>query len=197
MDATTTPYPHAVAATLRRWRALRRIKQSHAAELFGVSQSTVSRWEAGTLTIGAEDLARIEPWLVARLDSPADGALARLVNFNALPVHLVCDLTHRLLACSPSRAAEFCAPVSTLMGKSLWPFATEAIQASEASLRSAGWGDRPAQSVEFDTGCNASTLVPIRDSRCRWTRFTLSDGTVARLVETLERPRTRTRRQRD
>ncbi|AJP59971.2 transcriptional regulator [Pandoraea vervacti] len=186
MVATTTPQlPFAASSALRRWRTLRRIKQSHAAQLLGVSQSTVSRWEAGTLTIGGDELARIEPLLAAHLDSPADGALARLVNFNALPMHLVCDLTHRLLACSPSRAVEFSAPVSTLLGRSLWPFATEAIQTQEAFLRSAGWGERAAQSVEFETGSNASTLVPIRDSRCRWTRFTLSDGTVARLVETL------------
>ena len=186
MDAATTPrLPYAAAATLRRWRTLRRIKQAHAAALFGVSQSTISRWEAGTLTIGVDELARIEPLLAARLDSAADNALARLVNFNALPMHLVCDLTHRLLACSPSRAVEFSAPISTLMGESLWPFATEAIQSREHSLRASGWGDHPTQSVEFDTGSNASTLVPIRDSRCRWTRFTLSDGTVARLVETL------------
>ncbi|VVD66366.1 transcriptional regulator [Pandoraea capi] len=182
---TSPKLPYAPAATLRRWRTLRRIKQTHAAALFGVSQSTVSRWEAGTLAIGADELARIEPLLAASLDSAADRALAPLVNFNALPVHLVCDLTHRLLACSPSRAMEFSAPVATLMGKSLWPFATDAIRAREHSLRVAGWGEHPTQSVEFDTGCNASTLVPIRDSRCRWTRFTLSDGTVARLVETL------------
>jgi hypothetical protein len=39
--------------------------------------------------------------------------------------------------------------------------------------------------VEFDTGANASRVVPIRPSRCRWTRFVLSDGAPARLVETL------------
>lgn len=172
-------------ATLRRWRVLRRIKQAHAAQWLGVSQSTVSRWEAGTLPITDDALARIEALFAARLDSAGDYALQRLVTYDARAVHLVCDHTHRLLACSASRAAEFSQPLPILMGVSLWPFATEAIVAREASLRDAGWYEQRAPSIEFDTGSNASAEVPIRASRCRWTRLTLSDGTVARLVETL------------
>ena len=49
-----------------------------------------------------------------------------------------------------------------------------------------GWRDALAPpSLEFATGTNSSQLVPIAQSRCRWTRLTLSDGTSARLVETL------------
>lgn len=172
-------------ATLRRWRVLRRMKQAHAAEWLGVSQSTVSRWEAGTLPVTGVALARIEALFAARLDSAADSALQRLVTHDSRAVHLVCDHTHRLLACSASRAAEFSSPLSALMGVSLWPFATEAIMAREASLRDAGWYEQRASSIEFDTGSNDSSAVPIRASRCRWTRIILGDGTVARLVETL------------
>ncbi|VVE25110.1 transcriptional regulator [Pandoraea iniqua] len=173
-------------ATLRRWRVLRRIKQAHAAEWLGVSQSTISRWEAGTLPITGDALARIEALFAARLDSAADHALQRLVTHDARAVHLVCDHTHRLLACSASRAAEFSQPLPALMGVSLWPFATEAIVTREASLRDAGWYEQRTPSIEFDTGSNDSLAIPIRESRCRWTRLTLSDGTVARLVETLQ-----------
>lgn len=170
---------------LRRWRALRRVKQAHAAEWFGVAQSTLSRWEAGTLPITGDALVRLESLLSARLDSATDSALQRLVTYDTRAVHLVCDVTHRLLACSAARAAEFSSPLSMLMGVSLWPFATQEIVLREASLRDAGWHDGQAPSLEFDTGSNDSVEVPIRASRCRWTRLTLSDGTVARLVETL------------
>jgi transcriptional regulator with XRE-family HTH domain len=125
----TTP-----GATLRRWRVLRRMKQAHAAEWLGVSQSTVSRWEAGTLPVTSEALARIEALYAARLDSAADSALQRLVTHDSRAVHLVCDHTHRLLACSASRAAEFSSPLSVLMGVSLWPFATEAIVARRCAM---------------------------------------------------------------
>ncbi len=170
----------------RRWRLLHRIKQDHAAELFGVSQSTISRWEAGTQEAEPEQRARIEALLRARLDNAADHALARLVSGSSQPIHLVCDLTHRLLACSAPRAAEFGVALGDLLGRSLWPFVTEAIATQEARLDTLGWREGiAAPALEFATGTNASLLVPIRQSQCRWTRLTLSDGSTARLVETL------------
>jgi predicted XRE-type DNA-binding protein len=36
------PMSSKLGPALRTWRALRRIKQSHAAELFGVSQATIA-----------------------------------------------------------------------------------------------------------------------------------------------------------
>ncbi len=102
-------------------------------------------------------------------------------------MHLVCDLTHRPLASSSARAAEFSQPLSMLLGTSLWRYASPEIVRMEAALDTLGWHDRAGPpSVEFDTGANASQVVPIRGSRCRWTRMTLSDGSAARLVETLE-----------
>nr|WP_256675956.1 helix-turn-helix transcriptional regulator [Pseudomonas sp. SCB32] len=171
---------------LKRWRLLHRVKQSHAADMFRVSQSTISRWEARAQEAEPEQRARIEALLKARLDSAADHALARLVACSSQPVHLVCDLTHRLLACSASRAAEFSVPVAGLMGRSLWPLATEEIAAQESTLDSLGWREGiAAPALEFATGTNGSLLVPIHQSQCRWTRLTLSDGSTARLVETL------------
>lgn len=151
-----------------------------------VSQSTISRWEAGVQDAEPQQRARIEALLKARLDSAADHALARLVASSCHPVHLVCDLTHRLLACSAPRATEFSIPATELLGRSLWPFATEEIAAREAKLDSLGWREGiAAPALEFAIGANGSLLVPIRQSQCRWTRLTLSDGSTARMVETL------------
>lgn len=186
--AMTSPSLHnaPLGPMLRRWRLLHRVKQSHAAGMFGVSQSTISRWEAGMQEAEPEQRAQIEALLRARLDSAADHALARLVASNSQPVHLVCDLTHRLLACSAARAAEFSVPHTELLGRSLWPFVTEAIATQEAKLDGLGWREGiAAPALEFATGTNDSLLVPIRQSQCRWTRLTLSDGSTARLVETL------------
>ncbi|OED15405.1 helix-turn-helix transcriptional regulator [Burkholderia sp. A2] len=172
---------------LKRWRALHRVKQSHAAELFGVAQSTISRWEAGLQQMSPDERATAERLLAARIDSAGDRALARLIAGSAGRMHLVCDLTHRLLAGSPARAAEFAQPLSTLLGTSLWRYATPEIVRMEAALDPLGWHDRAGPpSVEFDTGANASRVVPIRGSRCRWTRMALSDGAAVRLVETLD-----------
>ena len=116
--------PVRLGSALRRWRLLNRIKQTHAAELFGVAQSTISRWESGAQEMEPAERAQVERRLSARLDAAADRALARLVDAGPSPMHLVCDLSHALLACSPSRAAEFGVPLSGLMGRSLWRYAT-------------------------------------------------------------------------
>ncbi|WP_237078801.1 hypothetical protein [Myxococcus xanthus] len=165
---------------------LHQVKQAHAAELFGVAQSTISRWEAGAQEMEPAERALVETVLSARLAASADQALARLVNQSPRPVHLICDLTHRLLACSPSRASEFTLPVSELMERSLWRYATSEIARQEATLDTLGWREALAPpALEFASGVNDSPIVPIQRSLCRWTRMTLSDGTAARLVETL------------
>ena len=178
--------PPSLGAALRRWRQLHGVKQAHAAELMGVAQSTISRWEKGLQEMEPAERRRIEALMAARLGTAADHAIARVVGESPRPVHLVCDLTHRLLACSPARAAEFGAPLGELLGRSLWRFATPEIVRKEASLEDIGWreGLAPA-SLEFASGANASGIVPIRQSLCRWTRLMLADGTAARLVETL------------
>lgn len=178
------PVPLGVA--LRRWRLLHRVKQAHAAELFNVTQSTISRWETGVQNMEPAERARVEQLLSARLDSAADHALARLVGESPRPVHLICDLTHRLLACSPSRAAQFSVPISDLLGQSLWSYSTAEIARKESELGDLGWRETLAPpALEFSSGANDSRVVPIRQSLCRWTRITLADGTAARLVETL------------
>lgn len=178
--------PSALGSALRRWRTLHRVKQHHAAELLGVAQSTISRWEAGALGFEQAEAARVEALVAARPASTADAVLRQLIAESTRALHLICDVSHRLLACSVARSAEFGVDPSNLLGRSLWRFATPQVMDQEARLPAHGWHDLAVPPpLEFDTGENDSPLVAIRPSRCRWTRFALSDGTVARLVETL------------
>ncbi len=170
---------------LRQWRALRRCKQSHLAELLGVSQATVSRWESGVLHPTGAERDRLTVLLQARLDTAADRQLARLVVTSSLPVHLICDLTHRLLACSAARARQLRKAVADLLGVSLWPAATPEIAAAEEALLALGWFEGRLFCHESETRAQAGGLVDIRASRFRWTRLRLSDGGFVRLVETI------------
>jgi transcriptional regulator with XRE-family HTH domain len=171
--------------SLRQWRALRRVKQAHAAELLQVSQAMVSRWEAGSQIPDLDEQDRLRALMSARLDSAADQALARLVRQSPGSLHLVCDLTHRLLAASPGRNRDWGCPPEDLIGVSLWRFATPEIVAAEAALSDGGWFEPDPPAIEIATGANGSPIVPIRAGWMRWTRFQLSDGAFVRLAETV------------
>lgn len=172
---------------LRRWRALNRVKQGHAAELLGTAQSTISRWESGAHDMTSKQRAAVEALVGARLTSAGDAALARLIAQHGRGAHLICDQSHRLLALSSVRRREFGCNADDLMGKSLWHFITEKLAHVEAELEGVGWFDLASPpAIIAETGANESELVPIRAGRCRLTRMILSDGTAARLVETVD-----------
>jgi transcriptional regulator with XRE-family HTH domain len=172
--------------SLRIWRTLNGVKQSHAAELLKVSQGTISRWESGMIIPDDDEAAALRDLLGARLDSAADFALARLVERSTGRVHLVCDLSHRLLAASRGRMRGWGLSFAELHGRSLWRYATPEIVAAEARLRDRGWFERRPPSLQLETGANRSNEVPIEPSTLAWTRLQLSDGSFARLAETLE-----------
>ena len=173
--------------SLKTWRALRRIKQAGAAELLGVSQGTISRWENGLLSpSGAEEVA-IRRLLAARLESAADHQLGRLVSQSSRPMHLICDLTHRLLAWSPARARDCGRASDNLIGSSLWPYASDALREIEGRLPDLGWYQPAPPAIDGVTGANRARRLRIKPGRFRFTRFQLSDGSFARLVETLPR----------
>lgn len=179
------PLAPRLGPALKTWRLLRRMKQSHAAELLDVSQATISRWESGSQEPVGRQAERLAALMAARLDGAADAALAELVRHSRDAVHLVCDATHRLLAASPARAAAWSVGRDELTGTSLWRFASPEIVAAEARLAEARWFEPLAPAVEIVTGANNSEIVPIRPSRMRWTRMRLADGSFARLVQTL------------
>ena len=176
---------HGAGPALRRWRRLRGIKQGHAAELFGVTQATLSRWERGQLAVSEEAVRKLSRLLCAPLDSAADAGLRQLVESSARPVHLVCDLSHRLLAASPARYGEWRADAGELRGVSLWRYASEEIQRAESRLGELGWYEDGAARLSFWTGPNDDPVVTIRPGVLVWDRLQLSDGTLARLATSL------------
>lgn len=183
MTRTVLPCRNHLGTSLRRWRALGRVKQSALAAEIGVSQTTVSRWEAGTLAPGAREEDRLTQLLAARPTSAADRALLDLVRHAPTPVHLICDLTHRLFAASPARISDWRIGVDELVGTSLWRFASAGIVKGEEALDALGWYAPVAPTVVVDTEYADFDELSIAAGRLRYTRMPLSDGRFARLVE--------------
>lgn len=175
-----------VGRALRRFRVFNGIKQGHVAELLGVSQGSVSRWESGEHEPEALHRDRVFELIAAGATNDADAALRRLVSSSTTEVHLVCDATHRLLAASPSRLANWAADANDYMERSLWPFASPEIMAAEAGLRDRGWFERPCQVLRFDTGPNGSELFAVRPSLMQWETIPLAEGRIGRLTTTFD-----------
>ena len=174
-----------IGQALRRFRRLNGIKQGDIAERLSVSQGSVSRWESGTLEPDALNCDRIAEIVAANANSAGDAALKRLVSTSSLPVHLICDATHRLLAASPMRAVSWNVDVTAYLGSSLWRFATEEIMAAEEGLAGKGWFERQCQRLQFETGENASDEIPVAVGMMQWETIPLSDGRVGRLTTTI------------
>ena len=166
---------------LRRLRLMRGIKQSHVAELLGVTQATVSRWETGALMPALDQQAALER-LFARPASTADAAIKRLVETSTARVHLICDHSHRLLAASPGRRTEW---RRDMLGTPMFRYASEGIQQAEGTLQGLGWHDGQTASLVVETGPNGRDDVPIAAGRVLWERIPLADGATVRLVTTL------------
>lgn len=168
--------------SLRRWRVLNSVKQDALARELGVSQTRISRWESGQTHPDEADRQKIARLLRARPESAADKALLDLVSHSSAPVHLVCDLTHRLLAMSGPRALEWRAPVSEFLNRPLWRFASEGIRATEGRLVDFGWFEQAAPDIVYRTERVDYPEMTIPESTIRITRLPLSDGRFARLV---------------
>jgi len=171
-----------IGRSLRHWRRLNSIKQGTVAEALGISQATVSRWEAGRARLSRREMALLTRLIGARPSSAADQALLDLVAGASEPVHLICDVSHRLLAASPGRAATWRRGVDELRGSSLWHFASRDIVRAEQSLPDLGWHDAVSAEVSFETGFHDCPALWIEPGTIVWTRMPLSNGTMARLV---------------
>ncbi|KZM48847.1 helix-turn-helix transcriptional regulator [Labrenzia sp. OB1] len=182
MSNETAVLETSLGPSLRRWRVLNRIKQEALACDLSVSQSRISRWESGLALPDKVARRKITRLLSAQPASAADKALLDLVTQASEPVHLVCDLTHRLLAISPARAREWHLPVAQFMNRPLWRFASDGIRAMEFKLADYGWFEPQSADIVFATEPVDFPEISIPESRIRISRMPLSDGSFARLV---------------
>jgi len=167
-------------ARLRTVRRSRNLKQAYVAHLAGVDQATVSRWERGIV----KPEPKIASTLLRNLSrvNLSDFTIRKLIDSSSLTLHLISDIDHRLLAASPAREAEWGRSTSGLIGQSVWPAASPAIESAEYDLESLGWWDcqHPAPVTikleSFDNG-----FLPIIAGDMRWERLWLTDGEPARL----------------
>lgn len=182
MTEETAVLQSSLGPSLRRWRVLNRVKQEALAADLGVSQSRISRWESGALEPDEADRRKITRLLRARPETASDRALMELVSCASAPVHLVCDLTHRLLAASPTRTRLWHVPVAELMDKPLWRFASQSIREVEHELEDKGWFEPLGPDIVYQTERADFAELTIPQSRIRISRLALSDGRYARLV---------------
>ena len=178
--------PPDIGRRLRWLRHMRGLKQSVVAEWAGVTQTTISRWERGDLRPEPGAVQGVLDLLGGNTASLVDKPLSRLIETSGLPVHLIDDSTHRLLAASPGREREWGRSASELIGQSLWCFATVNIQEAEAALTDCGWWqNRVPHQIVFSTEAGDAGLC-IRPQIMSWDRLYLADGTPARLCTTIE-----------
>ena len=124
-------------ARLRRVRAAIRLKQSALAELVGVDQATISRWESNAQAPDPSLQHRIFDILTPYRSD--DAALKRLVQSSIDCIHLVDEATHTCLAYSQSRAKDWRVGKAEMAGVSLWRFATDEIRQAEHDLARTDW----------------------------------------------------------
>ena len=157
------------------------MKQATLAELLGVDRATISRWESRAHEPDAN--AQHQALAAVGASRVDDTALRRLVERSADCVHLIEEASHVCLAYSPARARDWHTSGRAMLGRSLWPFATDEIRMVEGELAEAGWWDvaDPAPKV-FTTRGATNGAITISAGGIMWERVYLTDGTPARLV---------------
>lgn len=167
---------------LRQWRRTSDIKQSRLADILGVTQATISRWENGTQRPAPLQYDLIDQMMTRKRNFRLDQAIKRLVTHSNQRVHLIEDRSHRLLCASNARQEEWQRDCNSLIGTSLWRFATPEIATAEKSLHELGWHEDQADHLTFQTSRRDGAPMRIVDSFILWERFFLSDGTAVRLT---------------
>lgn len=177
----TQSQPRVSGASLRMWRLNRHMKQSYCAELLEISQSYLSKLESSTDHLPEEIAAKFMRLAEVTHLSDQDRGIKQLVEFSPLPVHLVCDHSHRLLAASRSRLAQWRKDLSEVEGQALKRYATEEITQAETTIYEQGWFDEELHYFEGETRSASSDDMRIPPAKYSWQRLRLADGSPVRL----------------
>lgn len=171
----------AFGSRLKRLRRATGLKQAALAQMLRVDQATVSRWENCLQTPSAEQ--QTEVFTALSNQRAEDAALKRLVDTSRQCLHLVDEASHECLAYSSSRAKDWSASQRSLLGVSLWQFATDEIRQAESELAAEGWWDvQTPEPKAFVTSRAVHDRITISAGQIVWERLYLSDGTPVRLV---------------
>ncbi len=169
-------------AQLRRFRRLRALKQSALAELVGVDQATVSRWESGRQSPDLGTQRRLRDLM--RAVEPREEILLRHWIDASVGYTVLCDEDRIVRAASPSYCAIHGVSPTEVLGRS-------AVPAFTAELEHALWVTVDRGFFEGDV---ASVTVVARVNALSgrqhgmagisvWTPVPLSDGRIFRRVD--------------
>lgn len=169
-------------AQIKRIRVLREMKQCTLSSLFGVSQSTVSKWENDTLEISNPHLEKLINLCTASIDSQLDQWICRLVENSKVPVHLMCEVSHVPLVASDKRIEEWGCELSDLLGRPLSTDLPNDIVTAEIQYREAIFNDPNLSTYHVETIGRQYGDYRINPAKMVWERVRLSGGEWARLV---------------
>lgn len=172
---------------LRRARIVRGLKQYSVSEFLGVSQSTMSKWERGTLVPSAKQCQRLADLFAARLHPLQDAWLQRLVESSGHPVHVMCEATHRLLAASPPRISEWQRDISEIAARPLSLDLPPDIAGAETRLNEVSLNTEMFVPVIVHTRGRSGGPYEIDPALMLWERLQLSGGEWIRLVTNVKR----------
>lgn len=171
---------------LRRYRLLHGLKQATLAERLSVSQATISKWEKGDQLPNDERQSQLIALLAARPQGLDGTWLQRLVECSTQRVHVICDLTHRLLVASPGRYQEWGCSPGELFDVSLLSDAPGDIIEAENVLNMLEARRNYLRPMVLKTLGKTSGRYRVAAGYVLWERIQIPDGTWVRLVSSVD-----------
>lgn len=178
--------PSISSLDIKRMRIQKGMKQGNFAHLFGVSQSTVSKWENGTLQLSTQQLKKLRSNFNAKLDPNYDQWLRRLIENSGIPVHLMCETSHFPLAASGPRLEEWGCDLNDMMDRPLSADLPEDIFEAEINFSNEIMNQPKLRYFKTETVGRKNGNYRINPAKMVWERTQLSGGEWVRVVTNLD-----------